>query len=101
MFALKIFAVALGNFFLHSGEVLMCKWKLDNASDRYTIAVKKEGTFVGHLPVVFPHLVLLYCPSPIALFGPPYWVELYLTMEPGNSKILEDQEDHPWLGNSE
>jgi len=70
--------------------------------DRYAIAVKKEGTFVTHLPVVFPHLVLLYCRLVyIALFGPPYWVELYLAMEPGNSKILEDQEDHPWLGNSE
>ena len=31
------------------GEVLTCEREPDNASDRYTVAVKKEGTVVGHL----------------------------------------------------
>jgi len=65
------------------------------------LLLKRKVLLLDTCPLYFPHLVLLYCPSPIALFGPPYWVELYLAMEPGNSKILEDQEDHPWLGNSE
>jgi len=54
MFVLKIFIVALGNFFFsNSGEVLTCEREPDNDSDRYAIAVKKEGTIVGHFPVVF------------------------------------------------
>ena len=32
------------------GEVLICERESDNASDRYTVAVKREGTIVGHLP---------------------------------------------------
>lgn len=32
------------------GEVLTCEREPDNASDRYAVAVKKEGTIVGHLP---------------------------------------------------
>ena len=32
------------------GEVLTCEREPDNASDRYAVAVKKEGTVVGHLP---------------------------------------------------
>ena len=94
----KILIVALGNkfsFFLNSGEVFICEREPNNASDRYAIAVKRKGTIVGHLPVIFPLLGFTLCPSPLALFGPPYWSELELAMELGNSKILEDQEDHP------
>ena len=31
------------------GEVLICEREPDNASDRYAVAVKREGTIVGHL----------------------------------------------------
>ena len=30
------------------GEVLTCEREPDNASDRYAVAAKKEGTVVGH-----------------------------------------------------
>ena len=48
----------LGNrfSFLHPEEALTCEREPDNASDRYAIAVKMEGTIVGHLPVLFPLL---------------------------------------------
>ena len=32
------------------GEMLTCKSAPDDASDRYAVAVKKEGITVGHLP---------------------------------------------------
>ena len=32
------------------GESLVCKREPKNASDRYIVAVKKEGTIMGHLP---------------------------------------------------
>ena len=32
------------------GEVLTCERESDNASDRYAVAVKKDGNIVGHLP---------------------------------------------------
>ena len=32
------------------GEVFTCERETDNASDRYAVAIKKEGTIVGHLP---------------------------------------------------
>ena len=32
------------------GEELICEREPDNASDRYAVAVKREGTIVGHLP---------------------------------------------------
>ena len=54
MFVLKNFhSRARQHFFLHSGEVLTCEREPDNDLDRYAIAVKKEGTIVGHFPVVF------------------------------------------------
>ena len=31
------------------GEVLICEREPDNASDRYVVAVKREGMIVGHL----------------------------------------------------
>ena len=31
-------------------QLLICKREPDNALDRYTVAVKREGTIVGHLP---------------------------------------------------
>ena len=39
----EVWAVAVG-------EVLICEREPDNASDRYAVAVKREGTIVGHLP---------------------------------------------------
>ena len=32
------------------GEALVCEKEPKNASDRYAVAVKKEGTIIGHLP---------------------------------------------------
>ena len=32
------------------GESLVCERDPENASDRYAVAVKKEGTIMGHLP---------------------------------------------------
>ena len=32
------------------GEVLDCERELGNAKDRYTVAVKKDATVIGHLP---------------------------------------------------
>ena len=32
------------------GEELQCERELDNVSDRYAVAVKKDGTIIGHLP---------------------------------------------------
>ena len=32
------------------GEVLQCEREPSNASDRYAVAVKKDGTTIGHLP---------------------------------------------------
>ena len=31
------------------GEVLMCERELRNAKDRHAVAVKKDGTVIGHL----------------------------------------------------
>ena len=31
------------------GEELQCERELDNVSDRYAVAVKKDGTIIGHL----------------------------------------------------
>ena len=31
------------------GEVLVCKGEPKSTSDRYVVAMKKEGTFIGHL----------------------------------------------------
>jgi len=33
--------------------MLTCEREPDIASDRYAVAVKKEGTISGHLPIVF------------------------------------------------
>ena len=32
------------------GELLVCERDPENASDRYAVAVKKEGTIMGHFP---------------------------------------------------
>ena len=32
------------------GKVLVCKREAENASDRDAVAVKKEGTIIGHSP---------------------------------------------------
>ena len=32
------------------GEVLACEREPRNATDRYAVAVKKDGTIIGHLP---------------------------------------------------
>ena len=32
------------------GEVLACEREPRNAEDKYAVAVKKDGTIVGHLP---------------------------------------------------
>lgn len=32
------------------GEEIQCERELDNESDRYAVAVKKDGTIIGHLP---------------------------------------------------
>ena len=32
------------------GESLVCERDPENASDRYAVAVKNEGTIIGHLP---------------------------------------------------
>ena len=32
------------------GEVLICEGVSDNVSDKYAVAVKKEGDVIGHLP---------------------------------------------------
>ena len=32
------------------GEELQCERELDNESDRYAVAVKKDGSIIGHLP---------------------------------------------------
>ena len=32
------------------GETLMCEREPHNAHDQYAVAVKKEGTVIGHLP---------------------------------------------------
>ena len=32
------------------GEELQCERELDNESDRYAVAVKKDGSNIGHLP---------------------------------------------------
>ena len=37
-------------------DLVTCEREQASASNRYTVAVKKEGTIVGHLPVVFPPL---------------------------------------------
>ena len=34
-----------------TGEVLTCEREPLNPKDRYTVAVKKAGTVVGHLPI--------------------------------------------------
>ena len=31
------------------GEALVCKGEPESTSNRYTVAMKKEGTFIGHL----------------------------------------------------
>lgn len=58
------------------------------------LLLKGKALLLGTCLSYFPSWVLRFCPSPLALFGPPYWSELELAMELGNSKILEDQEDH-------
>ena len=32
------------------GEILACEREPKNAADRYAVAVKKDGTIIGHLP---------------------------------------------------
>ena len=32
------------------GEALVCEREPENASDRYAVAVEKEGSIIGHLP---------------------------------------------------
>ena len=32
------------------GEILVCEREPRNAADRYAVAVKKDGTIIGHLP---------------------------------------------------
>ena len=37
-----------------------CKRELDNVSDRYAVAVKKDGTIIGHLPQNISWACLLF-----------------------------------------
>ena len=41
------------------GESLVCEIDPENASDRYTVTVKKEGTTIGHLPRKVSRVCLL------------------------------------------
>ncbi len=42
------------------GEILVCEREPDNVSDRYAVAVKREGTVVGHLPRKISRLCSLF-----------------------------------------
>ena len=42
------------------GEMLTCEREPDNTSDRYTIAVIKEGMTVGHLPQTLTRVCSLF-----------------------------------------
>jgi len=35
------------------GELLVCERDPENASDRYAVAVKNEGSIIGHLPRMY------------------------------------------------
>ena len=41
-------------------EELQCKRELDNVSDIYAVAVKKDGTIIGHLPWNISRACLLF-----------------------------------------
>ena len=42
------------------GETLQCERELDNESDRYAVAVKKDGTIIGHLPRIISRACSLF-----------------------------------------
>ena len=42
------------------GETLVCKREAENTFDRYTVAVKKEGTIIGHFPQKLSRVCLLF-----------------------------------------
>ena len=42
------------------GEILQCERELDNDSDRYAVAVKKDGTIIGHLPRIISRACSLF-----------------------------------------
>ena len=42
------------------GEMLQCERELDNESDRYAVAIKKDGTIIGHLPRVISQACSLF-----------------------------------------
>ena len=42
------------------GEILQCERELDNESDRYVVAVKKDGTIIGHLPRIISRACSLF-----------------------------------------
>ena len=42
------------------GEELQCERELDNESDRYAVAMKKDGTIIGHLPRAISRACLLF-----------------------------------------
>ena len=39
------------------GDQLNCERELDNVKDRYAVAVKKDGTVIGHLLGKYPRFV--------------------------------------------
>ena len=41
-------------------EELQCKRELDNESDRYAVAIKKDGTIIGHLPRAISRVCSLF-----------------------------------------
>ena len=42
------------------GESLVCERDPENASDQYAVAVKNEGTIIGHLPQKASQVCLLF-----------------------------------------
>ena len=42
------------------GEEIQCERELHNGSDRYAVAVKKDGTIIGHLPRKISRACLLF-----------------------------------------
>lgn len=42
------------------GEELLCERETRNTKDRYAVAVKKDGTVVGHVPRKISHLCSIF-----------------------------------------
>ena len=42
------------------GEVLVCERDIRNVEDRYAVAVKKDGTTIGHLPRIVSRICSLF-----------------------------------------